>query len=298
MTNGWNVGEGAGAVVLQRQDTALKNKQRIYAVVEALSIGQSPSMAIDSRTIDCTCKKAFKQAGIKPEEVNYLEVSGSGIPEEDTAEIEGILAAYPSVGNGLHCALGSIKANIGHTFVASGIASLIKTALSLYYKYIPGTPKWSGVKTPQMWEESPFYVATESRPWFLQKEVKCRISAINSIGCDGSFAHILLSEETQQEARPSKYLESRPYHLFPISGDSETSLITALNNLEKTLENGECLSKVASETFSGFQKQSPANYTLSITGRNQKEVLKEINSAKKGITDAFINKKRLGNTNR
>lgn len=289
--NGWNVGEGAGAVVLQRQDTALKNKQRIYAVVEALSIGQSPSMAIDSRTISDVCKKAFTQAGIKPEEINYLEVSGSGIPQEDTAEIEGILAAYPYVGNGLHCALGSIKANIGHTFVASGIASLIKTALSLYYKYIPGTPKWSGVKTPQMWEGSPFYVATESRPWFLQKEVKCRISAINSIGCDGSFAHILLSEEIQQEPRPSKYLESRPYHLFPISGDSETSLITALNNLEKTLENGECLSKVASETFSGFQKQSSANYTLSITGRNQKEVLKEINSAKKGITDAFINKK-------
>lgn len=289
--DGWNVGEGAGAVVLQRHDRALQNNQRIYAVIDGLSIGQSPAMAINADTINQVCKQAFKLAGIQPQEVNYLEVCGSGIPQEDAAEIQGMLQAYPSVGDGLHCAIGSVKANIGHTFVASGMASLIKTALSLYYKYIPATPNWSGVKTPQVWEGSPFYVATESRPWFLQKEVKCRISAINSIGCDGSFAHVILSEETQQEERNSRYLESRSYHLFPINGDDETSLLTALNNLEKTIANGECLKTAASQTFINFQKQSNANYTLSITGRNQKELLKEINSAKKSVTNAFINGK-------
>ncbi|GCL35886.1 PfaB family protein [Sphaerospermopsis reniformis] len=289
--DGWNVGEGAGAVVLQRHDTALQNNQRIYAVIDGLSIGQSPAMAINADTINQVCKQALKQACIQPQEVNYLEVCGSGIPQEDEAEIQGMLQAYPSVGDGLHCAIGSVKANIGHTFVASGIASLIKTALSLYYKYIPATPNWSGVKTPQVWEGSPFYVATESRPWFLQKEVKCRISAINSIGCDGSFAHVILSEETQQEERNSRYLESRPYHLFPINGNDETSLLTALNNLEKTIETAECLKTTASQTFINFQQQPNANYTLSITGRNHKELLKEINSAKKGVTNAFVNGK-------
>ncbi|MFM6310282.1 MAG: polyketide synthase, partial [Dolichospermum sp.] len=212
--NGWNVGEGAGAVVLKRHDVALQNQERIYAVIDAVSIGQSASMAINDTTITQVCKQAFQQAGIQPQEVNYLEVCASGIPAEDEAEINGILQAYPSVGDGLHCAIGSVKSNIGHTFVASGIASLIKTALSIYHRYIPGTPNWSGVKTPQVWEGSPFYVATESRPWFLQKEVKSRISAINSIGCDGSFAHIILSEETQQPERSSTYLESRPLHLL------------------------------------------------------------------------------------
>ncbi|TAE60227.1 MAG: polyketide synthase [Nostocales cyanobacterium] len=289
--NGWNVGEGAGAVVLQRHDTALQNNQRIYAVIDGLSIGQSRSMAIDADTISQVCKQTFKQAGITPQEINYLEVCGSGISTEDEAEIQGMLQAYPSVGDGLHCAIGSVKANIGHTFVASGIASLIKTALSLYYKYIPATPNWSGVKTPQVWEGSPFYVATESRPWFLQKEVKCRISAINSIGCDGSFAHVILSEETQQEERQSRYLESRPYHLFPIPGNDETSLLTALNRLEKTIENAECMATVASQTFSEYQKNTASQYLLSITGRNQQEILKQINSAKKGVTNAFINGK-------
>ena len=135
--DGWNVGEGAGAVVLKRHDVALQNQERIYAVIDAVSIGQSASMAVNDTTITQVCKQAFQQAGIQPQEVNYLEVCASGIPAEDEAEINGILQAYPSVGDGLHCAIGSVKSNIGHTFVASGIASLIKTALSLYYKYIP-----------------------------------------------------------------------------------------------------------------------------------------------------------------
>jgi PfaB family protein len=289
--NGWNVGEGAGAVVLKRHDTALANNQRIYAVIDGISIGQAPSMAVDSHTITQVCQQAFQQAGIEPTKVNYLEVCASGIPAEDEAEINGILQAYPAVGDGLHCAIGSVKANIGHTFVASGIASLIKTALSIYHRYIPGTPNWSGVKTPQVWEGSPFYVATESRPWFLQKEVKSRISAINSIGCDGSFAHIILSEETAQPERTSTYLESRPLHLLPIAADDQSSLLAALDHLQATIENADSLKNIASQTFVKFQQNSESKYTLSLTGRNQKELIKEINSAKKGVTNAFANGK-------
>ena len=289
--NGWNVGEGAGAVVLKRHDTALANNQRIYAIIDGISIGQSSSMAVDSHTISQVCQQAFQQAGIEPTKVNYLEVCASGIPAEDEAEISGILQAYPAVGDGLHCAIGSVKANIGHTFVASGIASLIKTALSIYHRYIPGTPNWSGVKTPQVWEGSPFYVATESRPWFLQKEVKSRISAINSIGCDGSFSHIILSEETAQPERTSTYLESRPLHLLPIAADDQSSLLAALDHLQATIENADSLKNIASQTFVKFQQNSDSKYTLSLTGRNQKELIKEINSAKKGVTNAFANGK-------
>ncbi|MFN7516554.1 MAG: beta-ketoacyl synthase N-terminal-like domain-containing protein, partial [Dolichospermum sp.] len=289
--DGWNVGEGAGAVVLKRHDVALQNQERIYAVIDAVSIGQSASMAIDDTTITQVCKQAFQQASIQPQEVNYLEVCASGIPAEDEAEINGILQAYPSVGDGLHCAIGSVKSNIGHTFVASGIASLIKTALSVYYKYIPATPNWSGVKTPQVWEGSPFYVATESRPWFLQKEVKCRISAINSIGCDGSFAHVIISEETNQPEPQNRYLESKSFHLFPLVANDQSSLLAALDHLQATIENTEDLKNTATQNFLKFQQDSDTKYTLSITGRNQKELIKEINSAKRGVTNAFENGK-------
>ncbi|MEA5617308.1 type I polyketide synthase [Cronbergia sp. UHCC 0137] len=285
--DGWIVGEGAGAVVLKRHDTAVESQQRIYAVIDGISIGQSSSMAVDVATITEVCNQAFQQAGIQPQEVNYLEVCASGIPQQDEAEINGILQAYPPVGDGLHCAIGSVKANIGHTYVASGIASLIKTALAMYHKYIPATPNWSSVKNPQTWSGSPFYVSTESRPWFSPKEGRCRISAINSIGCDGSFAHVILSEESNQPEPSSRYLQDRPFYLFPLAANEHSTLFESLDKLQQTIENADILKNSATQTFEKFQQQPEAKYALAITGRNKKELLKEIDSARKGVNLAI-----------
>ncbi|MBH8556075.1 type I polyketide synthase [Nostocaceae cyanobacterium CENA357] len=276
--NGWTVGEGAGAVVLKRHDIAKANGDRIYAVVDAVSFG--PVSATSE-----VCNQAFQTAGIQPAEVKYVEVCGSGVPQEDTAEIIGLVQAYPAVGNGLHCAIGSVKANIGHTHVASGIASLIKTALCLYHKYIPATPNWSGVKTPEVWQGSPFYVATESRPWFLAKDSTKRVAAVNGMGCDGTYAHVILSEESEQQKYSSKYLEQMPFYLLPVAGDGRSTLLEALDSLQKSIENSSNLSTTASQIFTNFQQE--AKYTLAIAGRNTKELLKEIESARKGINNAF-----------
>ncbi|MEH2286234.1 PfaB family protein [Nostoc sp.] len=291
--NGWTVGEGAGAVVLKRYETAKQDNERIYAVIDAMSFAQGNSTSgnglvkPDASIISNVCKQAFQMAEIQPTDVNYVEVFGSGVSQEDEAEITGLLQAYPKAGNGLHCALGSVKANIGHTYTASGIASLIKTALCLYYRYIPATPKWSGVKTPQVWSGSPFYVAMESRPWFVDKGGTRRIAAINSISIDGSYAHLILSEEPSQEERDNRYLQQMPFHLFPIAASDRSTISDLLNNLQNTIEASSCLSVTASQTFATFQQHSDAKYVLSIAGRNTKELLKEIESARKGVNNAF-----------
>ncbi|MBE8988824.1 PfaB family protein [Nostoc sp. LEGE 12450] len=293
--NGWTVGEGAGAVVLKRYEAAKEDNERIYAVIDAMSFAQGNStlsdalVKPDASAISNVCKQAFEMAEIQPTEVNYVEVFGSGVPQEDEAEITGLLQAYPKVGNGLHCALGSVKSNIGHTYTASGIASLIKTALCLYYRYIPATPKWSGVKTPQVWEGSPFYVAMESRPWFVDKGGTRRIAAINSMGIDGSYAHLILSEEPSQEERDNRYLQQMPFHLFPIAVSDRSTIPDILNHLQKSIEASSSLSATASETFATFQQHSDAKYVLSIAGRNTKDLLKEIESARKGVNNAFEN---------
>ena len=293
--NGWTVGEGAGAVVLKRYEAAKEDNERIYAVIDAMSFAQSNStdsnglVKADASAISNVCNQAFQMADIQPTEVNYLEVFGSGVSQQDEAEITGLLQAYPKVGNGLHCALGSVKANIGHTYTASGIASLIKTALCLYYRYIPATPKWSGVKTPQLWEGSPFYVAMESRPWFVDKGGTRRVAAINSMGIDGSYAHLILSEEPSQEERDNRYLQQMPFHLFPIAVSDRSTIPDLLNDLQKSIEASSSLSATASETFAIFEQHSEAKYVLSITGRNQKDLLKEIESARKGVNNAFEN---------
>ncbi|MDF5712727.1 MAG: PfaB family protein [Rhizonema sp. NSF051] len=295
--NGWMIGEGAGAVVLKRHETAKKDNDRIYTVIDAISLSDNqlnPKLddlhtrltTPNTQSITSVCQQAFQIAGIKSTDIEYLEVCGSGIPQEDEAEINGLIQAYRTGKSGLNCAIGSVKSNIGHTYIASGIASLIKTALCLYYRYIPATPKWSGVKDTQTWQGSPFYVAPESTPWFLGKEVQKRVAAINGIGIDGTYAHVILSEEPEQK-RSSRYLEQMPFYLFPIAASDRSELIQQLNTLQTTIDNSTTLNITASQTFATFQQHSQAKYALAILGRNKTELAREIQSALKGVNNAF-----------
>ncbi|MDJ0692864.1 PfaB family protein [Mastigocoleus sp. MO_188.B34] len=295
---GWIVGEGAGAVVLKRHEIAKQENQRIYALIDAISFAQQhpqENLVTDKNlltdknpeTVQQVCEKACNLAGITPSQVEYLEVFASGIPEADQAEITGLIGAYPKVGNELTCAIGTVKANIGHTYVASGIASLIKTALCLYYRYIPAIPKWSGVKEEKIWSGSPFYVASESRPWFVGKQASKRIAAINSMGSDGNYAHIILSEEPEQTKRSSNYLQKTPFYLFPIAGENRELLIAKVEELQNTIDNADNLAAVANQTFHKFQQYSHKSYTVGILGRNHQELTRELRAAIKGINLAF-----------
>ena len=97
----------------------------------------------------------MKFASVKPDQIGLLEVCGSGSDVDDKFEMEGLTRVFS--GDKPHCAIGGIKANIGHTFAASGMASLIKTALCLNHRFIPGVPQWESPKT-ELSSENIFYV--------------------------------------------------------------------------------------------------------------------------------------------
>jgi PfaB family protein len=288
--NGWMVGEGAAAVVLKLGETAQQDSDRIYAVIDALSIiKQNSSTVLPSRAIAQVCHQAFDLAGIKPADISYLEVFGSGIPQEDESEIQGLLQAYRTgCEPNLTCAIGSVKANFGHTYAASGIVSLIKTALCLYHRYIPAVPQWTAPKEPHIWDGSPFYVPIESKPSFLEKGASKRIAAINSIEIDGSYAHLILSEEPTQIQRHSRYLEQMPFYLFAIAANDCPTLLEQLHTLQQRItDSSYCLSTTASLTYNTFQQHENATYALAILGRNQQELIQEIQRAFKGVASAF-----------
>ncbi|ODG99975.1 polyketide synthase [Nostoc sp. KVJ20] len=291
--NGWIVGEGAAAVVLKLHETAKQENNRIYATIDALSVLKnstnrvSSSQSPNSEAVTQVCQQAFHLADIKPKDINYLEVVGSGIPQQDESEIQGLLTAYRTFEPNLTCAIGSVKANIGHTHTASGVVSLVKTALCLYHRYIPAVPQWSSPKTPEIWQGSPFYVAFESKPWFLEKGASRRIAAINGMEIDGSYAHLILSEEPNQRDHSSRYLEQMPYYVFAIAADDQSTLLDEIRTLEQTIQNSSSLSDAASQTFTAFQQRQQATYALAILGHNQEELQREIQHSLKGIAHAF-----------
>ncbi|MBE9006345.1 type I polyketide synthase [Fortiea sp. LEGE XX443] len=292
--NGWMVGEGAAAIVLQLHETAIQQNNRIYAVIDGISLVEktksqiySIPTAIDAAAVTQACQQAFVLADIKPTDVNYLEVTGSGIPLQDESEIQGLHQAYRTSESSLSCALGSAKANVGHTYAVSGLVSLVKTALCLYRRYIPAVPQWSSPKMPEVWQNTPFYVATESKPWFLERGATKRIAAVNGMEVDGSYAHLILSEELGQQKHSNKYLKEIPYYLFAIAADDCSSLLEQIHTLQQTITDCSSLAAAANQTFVAFQKHQTATYALAILGRNQDELMREIQRAVQGISVAF-----------
>ncbi|RKZ66365.1 MAG: 3-hydroxyacyl-[acyl-carrier-protein] dehydratase FabA [Candidatus Parabeggiatoa sp. nov. 3] len=297
--NGWMVGEGAGAVVLKRLDTALAAQDRIYAVIDAISLTsnnahnallESLPKTPTAEVVTQSCKQAFEIAGIKATDIGYLEVFGSGIAQEDEAEIKGLTKAYKMVtkNDSLITAIGSVKANIGHTYAASGMASLIKTALCLYHRYIPAVPQWKAPKMPEQWQGSPFYVATESKTWFLEESQSKRVASINGLGLDGTYAHLILSEaDSTKRSEAVQYRQQTAFYLFPLAADNHSALHKQLNDLQKNIEQSDDLGATASETFATFQNEPQAHYRLSIVGHDKNELHQQIAFAMQGIKKAF-----------
>lgn len=271
-----------GGLVLINAD-ALKKHQRIYATIDALIIPENSSPK--AQTITQTCQQAFNVARVKAEDIGYLEICGSSLLEPNQLEIKELVAAYQTSTSELSCAVGSVKTNIGND-VASEMASLIKTALCLYYHYIPAVPQWSNPKYPELWQGSPFYVQTQSKPWFLSAEANQRIAAINSFS-NGNIAHLILSSAPLAQERDSRYLAQMPYYLFPLAADDLTGLIKQIKALETKIGESDSLAVTAAQTFAVYQKHQNATYAVGILGRNLKELQRETQRAIKGVEKAF-----------
>lgn len=282
--NGWTIGEGAGAIVLKRLDSARRHQNRIYATIDAISLVRTASTPL-AQSVSKACRHAWKQAVITPSDIGYLEVSASGIATEDRAEIDGLTQSYSAAGTALSCALGSVKTNIGHAFSASGMAALIKTAHCLHHRYLPGTPHWSAPKTP--WENTPFFVPPQSQPWFTHPTTPRRIAAINTLSADGTAAHIILSEAPERTHPISAHTLRPAVCLFPIAGHTQQYLLDQLEALEKTLPSCTDIQNAAHRCFHIYQNRADRPFALGLVADTLENLRREIQAAHTGITRAF-----------
>ncbi len=300
------VGEGAGAVVLKRLEVAQADGDRIYSVVDALEFAKLSQSSVPGEAADPNagnviaqaCTAAYGQAKIATDEIGYLEVCGSGVPQADSAEIAGITQAYtqahpahngssPSEAPDLSCALGSATANIGYTGVAAAMASLIKTSLCLYHRYIPAVPNWSAPQQSDAWKQTPFYVAQESRGWLLGAGLSKRRAALNHVSLEGGISHLVMSEDPAQIKRPSSYLEKTPFHLFPIAGRDRADLEAKLTAFQQALEASNSLAALARDTFRAYRQDANLPYALTLVGDQKKKLVRDIGKAIKSVGNAF-----------
>jgi PfaB family protein len=289
------VGNESAAIVLTTPAAAQRMQSRIYATIDAAcSIQLTPEARSElPKAITQACEQAFAQTGITAAEVGYLELWHSGLLHEETAEINSLLHVYETKGD-LTCAVGTVRLNLEQPSPITPLASLIKTVLCLYYRYIPAMPQLASSYVAG-WQTSCFYTSARSKPWFITAQSHQRYAAINLLEVD-KVGHLILSasqagsqqspESTSTPFRSTYLAQLSPY-LLPITGSDQSSLLTALHQLRQTIETAAALPDAARQVFTQFQQHHQPVYVAGILGQTQAELLTEIELAYEGITTAF-----------
>jgi polyketide-type polyunsaturated fatty acid synthase PfaA len=214
-SDGMLVGEGIGMLVLRRLDDAERDGDRIYAVIRGIgasSDGRFKSIyAPRMEGQELALRRAYDEAGIEPSSIGLVEAHGTGTPTGDPTELAALQRVFGDAsGRSRRIALGSVKSQIGHTKVASGAASLIKTALALHDKILPPTINVDVPHAALEQDGSPFYLNTHARPWF---SLEPRRAAVSSFGFGGTNFHVVLEEHSRRKPEGPRTQPS-PFAIF------------------------------------------------------------------------------------
>ena len=192
--DGTALGEGLGMIVLKRLEDAVKDGDRIYALLKGVGSSSdgkgkaiyAPSSEGQARAL----RNAYEVTGVAPSTVELVEAHGTGTTVGDGVELGALTEVYGSAKDGAWCALGSVKSMIGHTKASAGSAGIIKAALSLYNKTLPPTIKVTTPLKQLAAGTTPFYLNTELRPWI--KKDHPRRAAVSALGFGGANFHAVL----------------------------------------------------------------------------------------------------------
>lgn len=193
-SRGFVLGEGAGLVLLKPLDAALRDGDRIDALILGTAVnndGHTMGITTPNQNAQIeVLKMAYQNAGISPASLSYLEAHGTGTLLGDPIEIKAATEVFrQSSTEKQFCAVGSVKSNLGHCLRAAGITSVLKVILSLRHREIPPTLHCDEPHPRFHFEESPFYPVRALQPFPTRAGV--RRAATSSFGFGGTNCHII-----------------------------------------------------------------------------------------------------------
>jgi phthiocerol/phenolphthiocerol synthesis type-I polyketide synthase E len=194
-------GSGVAAVVLKPLQAALDDGDRIHAVIRGSAVNNdgsvkmtyaAPAIAGQAEVI----AEAHAVSDVDASTIGYVETHGTGTPVGDPIEVEALRQAFEvsTEKRSAPCVLGSVKSNIGHLEVASGITGLIKAILCLENKAIPPTLHYRAPNPELNLDQTPFVVQNRYAAW---ESAGPRRAGVSSFGVGGTNVHVVLEEAPQ-----------------------------------------------------------------------------------------------------
>ena len=213
--------EGVGVLILRKYSEEVKRHNNVYAVIRGIAsncdggVKNISSPNVESETSVITT--VWRNAGINPEEIKYIEAHGTGTLVGDSIEFKAISAAFKEYTDKTgFCALGAAKSVIGHSVAASGMASIMKAILCMKNNLLPMNANYSNPNPHMDLENSALFINDQTREW----KDSPKLCGVNSFGYSGVNVHVLLEAAENEAIQAGQH----DYNIFVLSAASMASL--------------------------------------------------------------------------
>ncbi|MFI5510329.1 sulfolipid-1 biosynthesis phthioceranic/hydroxyphthioceranic acid synthase [Mycobacterium sp. NPDC051804] len=227
--DGFASGEGAVMVLLKRLPDALRDGDRILAVVRGTALnndGRTVNITTPSKPLQVAAyRSALAASGVDAKTVGMVEAHGTGTPTGDPIEFSGLAEVYGVDGP---CALAASKTNFGHTQSASGTLGLMKAVLAVQHGVVPQNLHFTGLPDDLARINSNLFVPQENTTWPKNGHGPRR-AAVSAYGFSGTNAHAIVEQApgsltADAPRNGSAGLATKGPQLFPLSSTSADEL--------------------------------------------------------------------------
>jgi phthiocerol/phenolphthiocerol synthesis type-I polyketide synthase B len=195
--DGFVRGEGCGVVVLKRLSDAVRDKDRLLAVVRGSAVnsdGRSNGMLAPNPAAQmAVLRTAYANAGVPPRDVDYVETHGTGTLLGDPIEAR---ALGTVLGRGRPeqspLLIGAIKSNLGHLEAAAGVAGFIKTVLAVQQAEIPKNLHFNTPNPHISFDQMRLKVVADQQEWPATN--RPRRAGVSAFGFGGTNAHVVIEQ--------------------------------------------------------------------------------------------------------
>ncbi len=192
--DGFVSSEGCALMLLKRLPDALRDGDRILAVIRGTAAnqdGHTVNIATPSQPAQVKAyRAALDAAGVDATSVGLVEAHGTGTPVGDPIEYASLAEVYGTDGP---CALGSLKTNFGHGQSASGAMGLMKAVLALQHGVVPQNLHFNRLPDDLASIETKLFVPQENTPWPTNGHHPRR-AAVSSYGLSGTNVHAIVEQ--------------------------------------------------------------------------------------------------------
>ncbi|MDX9882074.1 MAG: amino acid adenylation domain-containing protein [Prolixibacteraceae bacterium] len=273
--NGTGGGEGVIALLIKPLEKAVQDSDNIYAVIKGSAMNQdgnsngitAPNADAQADVIDAS----WQDAGINPRTVTFIETHGTATKLGDPIEIDGITKAFKRyTPEKRFCAVGAVKANIGHLDTVAGLAGVLKAIFSLKHKQLTPLVHF---KTPNRninFDDSAAYINKKLASWNNNgSPLRCGVS---SFGLSGTNCHVVLEEAPTTREATRKSDET---HLFVLSSRSKEGLVEYVQNIKEHIQRNPGIS-LENLCYTLATGRGHNTHRLAVLFKNEEELLQKL----------------------